>query len=100
MNVLLAPSAFPWGPAVIAPAFLVLGFAVGSLHFRLLRQTAHAVTEGRVAAPIIHAVARFAVTGAALYFASRLGALPLLSAALGLIAARFVILRSARKPAR
>jgi uncharacterized membrane protein len=88
-----------WPPLVIALAFLGLGFAAGLFHFGLLRRTARAISDGQARAAAGHLVIRFAATGAVLYLAARLGAAPLLSAALGLAAARFVILRSCLRPA-
>lgn len=88
-----------WPPLVIALAFLGQGFAAGLFHFGLLRRTARAISDGQARAAACHLVIRFAATGAVLYLAARLGAAPLLSAALGLTAARFVILRSCLRPA-
>lgn len=96
MNPLLIAST-SWQSAL---AFLALGSAAGLVHFGLLWRTAQAVTRGRVAAAFIHAVIRFGVTGGVLLLASRWGAASLLSAALGLMAARFVVLRVQGYPAR
>lgn len=97
MNLPLPLAVGGWpSPAL---AFLGLGFAAGLFHFGLLRWTARAICEGRARAAAGHFVMRFAATGAVLYLAARLGAAPLLSAALGLMAARFVLLRSFFGPA-
>ena len=97
MNLPLPLAVGGW-PA-IALAFLGLGFAAGLFHFGLLRRTARAICAGRTRAAGGQFVIRFAAIGAVLYLAARLGAAPLLSAALGLTAARFVLLRSFFGPA-
>lgn len=99
MNLPLPLATGGWPPPAIAFAFLGLGFAAGLFHFGLLRRTARSISEGRASAAAGHFVIRFAVTGAVLYLAARLGAAPLLSAALGVTAARFVLLRSCLRPA-
>ena len=99
MNIpLLNPLA---GGATLSVAlfFLGAGFAVGLIHFSLLRKTADAVTAGLVSRPMLQTIARFAITIAALYLASRSGAVALVAAALGLVAARTLALRPFRRGA-
>jgi len=94
------PSLHPlagWTPLSIALVFLGTGFAVGFVHFSLLRKTADGVAAGLVSRPILQTVARFALTILVLYLASRSGAVALMAATLGLVAARALVLRSCRK---
>ncbi len=99
MNLPLPLAVGDWSSPAIALAFLGLGFAAGLFHFGLLRRTARAISEGRARAAAGHFVIRFLATGAVLYLAARLGAVPLLSAALGLTVARSVLFRSFFGPA-
>ena len=80
-----------------ALAALTGGFAIGLLHFLSLRFCVDAFAGGKAARAIVLQFGRFAVTGLALYGFARLGALPLLFAALGLLAARAILLRWERK---
>jgi hypothetical protein len=100
MNIPLLDPPAVWPTLGVALFFLGAGFAVGLIHFSLLRKTADAVTAGLVSRPILQTVARLAITGATLYLASRSGAMALLAAALGLVAARALALRPFRKGAQ
>ena len=81
-----------------APALLALtgGFAVGLFHFASLKFCVDAFAAGNAARAILLQLGRFAVTGAAFVVFARLGALPLLAAALGLLIARALLVRRER----
>ena len=74
--------------------WLCAGGALGAVYFVSLRWNVALFTQGRLIAPIALQMLRFAVVTAALgSIALGFGAMPLLSAAAGLIAARVVMLR-------
>jgi F1F0 ATPase subunit 2 len=89
-----------WPALSIALIFLSAGFVAGFVHFSLLRKTADDVAAGLVSRPILQTLARFAITIAALYLASRSGAVALVAATLGVVAARALVLRPCRKAAK
>jgi hypothetical protein len=75
-------------------AWLVAGVLVGALHFLTLRAATGMLVTGSslVAALALHLI-RFAMTAGALALIALHGALPLLVAALGILAARTAVLR-------
>lgn len=77
-------------------AWLAAGGFLGAFHFLTLRRSARMLTTGASlpAALALH-LARFAVTAGALLLIARQGALPLLAATLGILAARGVVIRAA-----
>jgi hypothetical protein len=75
--------------ALVLAGFLVFGFAVGMLHFTLLRwNTALFLRRGALLEALVLTLLRFAATGGALFLAVLYGALPLLFAAFGVVLAR------------
>lgn len=81
---------------VMALAGLILGFA----YFVALRRTISLFVGGRGwFGPVVLTVGRLAVMAVALTVAARLGAMPLLAAFVGFLAARFVAVRAVRMAA-
>ncbi|WP_044562181.1 ATP synthase subunit I [Azospirillum sp. B4] len=79
---------------------LALGLGLGLAYFRSLRWSLERLLpQGRAAAALLAGVLRFALLGAALTVISQEGALPLLSTALGLMAARSLATRRMRRAA-
>jgi F1F0 ATPase subunit 2 len=82
---------------VTAVAYLALGVAAGASYFASLWWTAQRLAhDGPTVALVALIVARMAALTGLLYLASRGGALPLLMTALGVLAARAVVMRGAR----
>jgi F1F0 ATPase subunit 2 len=87
------------GTLHLAPAAgVVLGLAVGAIlgliHFGSLRwNTRLYLAGGSIALAFALQLARFAILAGAFILLARLGALPLLSGALGLLAARSYVVR-------
>ncbi|HTW69686.1 MAG TPA: ATP synthase subunit I [Acetobacteraceae bacterium] len=79
--------------------WLVSGLAAGAGHFALLRWNAGLYLSGSgvVRALAVQAL-RMAATGALLAFAAWHGALALLTAAIGVLLARMLLLRTAATP--
>jgi F1F0 ATPase subunit 2 len=75
-----------------ALGMLAAGFIAGWLHFGSLAVVARKLAEGRNGAVLLQ-LARFAALGLFLYVSSRLGALPLIAAATGILGARPFVLR-------
>ncbi len=75
----------------------IAGLALGAGFFSLLRVNVRLYGSRHWAAGIGLHVGRWAVLVSALVFAARLGASPLLAAAAGLVVARALLLRGARK---
>jgi hypothetical protein len=74
--------------------FLVFGFAVGVLHFALLRwNTTLFLRRGALLAAFALMALRLVTTGGALFLAVLHGALPLLFAAFGVVLARPLVRR-------
>lgn len=87
-------------PVAIASAAAVAGLAFGLVYFRALRRTTDLLAGGGGwRGPIALTLIR--IVGAVILFAmvARLGALPLLGAFIGLLAARTIALRGARRTA-
>ena len=78
----------------------VAGTCVGFAHFDMLREIANIfIAAGSPLRLIALYLARFLATGAVLYLAGRIGALPLLASLAGVVAAReFVVRRSGAAP--
>lgn len=84
----------PWAMALSLTAHLLAGIATGLLHVRTLWwNTRRFAQGGRAMTTTALMVARFAVLGGVLLLASLEGALPLLAMALGIFAARIVVIR-------
>jgi hypothetical protein len=75
-------------------AWLAIGALVGAFHFLTLRRSAWMVATGSslCAGLVLHLI-RFPIIAGVLVFIARYGALPLLAAMLGLLAARAAVLR-------
>jgi F1F0 ATPase subunit 2 len=79
--------------------WLLAGALLGSFHFLTLRRNVHMFGSGRALLPFGLQLLRLAMVAAALTIIARsFGALPLLAAALGLLAARTVVLRWEMQP--
>jgi hypothetical protein len=79
--------------ALLDAGCFAVGVAAGLLHFLLLRWNARLfITEGALHAIGVQAL-RLAALGSVLVLAARLGAMPLLLTALGVMIARQIILR-------
>lgn len=75
---------------------LAVGGLLGLVHFGMLWWNTRYFAGGEVLRAFVMQIGRFAVLAVALYGVSRLGALPLLCAALGMLIVRGVILRRVR----
>lgn len=95
MTKLLLAQHDPVGFAVIVCAWLSVGAALGALYFLTLRWNVHLFAAGR--APVLALalqLARFAaIAGVLAFVAAHFGALPLVVATAGILAARTVFLR-------
>ena len=82
--------------AMMPAVWLLAGLAVGAAHFALLRRNTLLFLDagGFLRALVVQAL-RIAAVAAALTFAAWHGALPLLLAALGVVIARPLIVRTA-----
>ena len=86
-----------WAMLPILAACLVAGIGLGALYFRTLWWTARRFgADGRVTTVIALTAGRFATLGGALVLASLAGAAPLLTIALGILVARFAVVRGVR----
>jgi hypothetical protein len=82
------------------PALLMAfgGLAFGVVYFLILRRTTDLLAAGRGwAGPAGLTMVRIAGAAALFIFAARLGALPLLGGFSGFLAARMIVMRSARR---
>lgn len=73
--------------------FLGLGAAVGAAHFYALARDAAFTLQGAAAKAIGLKAARLLLTAGLLAFAAQHGALPLLAATIGFMAARHIVIR-------
>ena len=80
-------------PVAGAAVGLVAGGLLGLVHFSTLWLNTKLYTRGGVAAALALQLARFAVLALVFYGLARLGALPLISGALALVAARALVVR-------
>ena len=79
-------------------AHVAIGLAVGLLFFRALWWSAHRVIAGGGGiAVLLTMLARFALLGGPLFFASQEGAAPLLATAAGVFIGRALVMRRARE---
>lgn len=74
-------------------AFFVFGTMLGIAYFSLLRTSARLFANHAPFAALGLTAGRMAVLGLCLYLVSRTGAAPLLVTALGLVVARWVVMR-------
>ncbi len=82
---------------MIPALYPIAGLLLGTAYFSTLRWTTDRLAAGHGMALTIAAIAaRFVLLGGALALASRQGALPLLLMALGVFAARALVLRRLR----
>ncbi len=90
-----------WAMSLSLGAHLAAGIALGALYFRAVWWSARLFAQGGRAATLVVLIAgRFAALGGLLALASLEGALPLLIMALGVLIARFAVLRGRREIAR
>ncbi|WP_319775346.1 ATP synthase subunit I [Breoghania sp.] len=79
---------------------LLMGLAAGALHFASLKRVVELYTGGGPIGPTLALhIARFALIVAVLVLLALIGALPLLSGALGILIARALVLRFTKEPA-
>ncbi|WP_321501946.1 ATP synthase subunit I [Breoghania sp.] len=79
---------------------LLMGLAAGVLHFASLKRVAELYTGGGpIGRTLALHIARFALIVAVLVLLALIGALPLLSGALGILIARALVLRFTKEPA-
>jgi len=98
MTLLAFDTLPPWAMALSLAFHLLAGIATGSLHVRTLWWNTRRFAEGgRVMTTAALMAARFVVLGGVLLLASLEGALPLLTMALGIFAARMLMVRRFRK---
>ncbi len=89
-----------WAALPVLAACLTLGMVVGALYFRSLWWTTRRFgADGRVTAAVALMAGRFVLLGGALFLASLAGAAPLLTMALGIVVARSVVVRRVRATA-
>jgi hypothetical protein len=75
-------------------AWLAMGGLIGTFHFLTLRRSARMLAMGSsLSAGLVLHLIRFPITASALIVIARYGALPLLAATLGILAARTAVLR-------
>jgi F1F0 ATPase subunit 2 len=88
-------SHLPANDLTLAAGWLAAGAAIGAIHFMSLRWNIRMLAAGRALLPAVAVqLSRFAVIGTALAaIAIYFGALPLLAATAGIVAARTVIVR-------
>jgi len=82
-----------------AVAFAALGLLVGLGYFAAMRRTVTLLADGSTwFGPLALTVGRIVVVVALLTLVARFGASPLLAAAIGMLLARAIALRTARRP--
>lgn len=86
----------PWTMAELAAA-LVAGVALGLVHFGTLHRVSEDYLGGRAGRALALQLLRMAAMIGALYGLARLGALELLAGALGVLIARILVMRRARR---
>jgi hypothetical protein len=80
-------------------AWLAMGGLVGTFHFLTLRRSARMLVMGSsLSAGLVLHLIRFPITAIALIVIAPYGALPLLAAMLGILAARTALLRLGASP--
>lgn len=91
------PADSAWAIGLLLAAYLAGGIALGALYFRSLWWTARRFGDGsRAIATIALMVGRFALLAGVLVAVSLEGAMPLLTTALGIFIARFLVVRRVR----
>ncbi|HVJ32726.1 MAG TPA: ATP synthase subunit I [Terriglobia bacterium] len=88
---------WPWFITVFAA--LIAGVALGLLHFSALWWNCRSFAEGRIGFALLVQLARFAILILAFVGLVKLGAGPLLAAALGLLLARGAVRRRVERQA-
>lgn len=84
----------PNAPLAAAPLFLAAGLLAGLGHLALLRRNVALLLQPRGLAPaVLLQLLRFGLLGLVLLVLARHGAVALLAGALGVVAARHVVLR-------
>lgn len=81
------------GPMLQILLGLAVGGALGVLHFGSLRWVAQRYAEGGAAGAVLVQLLRFAVLGLVLFGLAKVGAAALLAGAVGLLIARYVVVR-------
>ncbi len=88
----------PWAMAVSLGAHLAAGIGLGIVYFGAVWWNARLFAAGgRATTAIALVIGRFLLLGAVLALASLEGALPLLVMALGVLTARFAVMRRVRE---
>ena len=85
---------------LILTLWLACGWMIGVTYFRMVRNSADVMLSGRRGGPLLGlalVVLRMAGLGGVLIVAAMQGAGPLLSATLGLLIGRVVVMRAARR---
>ncbi|MCJ2185609.1 N-ATPase subunit AtpR [Novosphingobium beihaiensis] len=90
----MMPEPLVWIEAVGA---LLLGLVLGFVHFGTLASVSEDYLNGRTGRAVAVHLLRMAVMAAVLFALVKLGAIPLLAGALGIVIARAVVLRRARR---
>lgn len=100
MNLAFSHAPPEWAMLPILAACLIAGTGFGAVYFRTLWWTTRRFgADGRVTTTIALMAARFVVLGGVLFLASLAGAAPLLTMALGILVARFAVVRRVRATA-
>ncbi len=88
----------PWAMLLSLGVHGALGLLLGAVYFSTLWWNTRRFAEGgRVATSVTLMIARFALLGGLLVLASLEGALPLLVMTLGILVARFAVVRTVRQ---
>ncbi len=83
----------PLSPLAGAAIGAALGGVLGLVHFSTLWLNTRLYADGRPGRAVVLQILRFAVLVAVFYGLARLGAVPLISGALALVAVRLVVVR-------
>jgi hypothetical protein len=87
-----------WAMLLGLGAHLAVGIIAGGLYFHALWRSTRGIASGSGATTVIAlSIGRFLLLGGLLFLASREGALPLLILALGVLVARFFVMRRVRE---
>ena len=94
MNLAFNHPPSEWAALPIPAVCLIAGTGLGALYFRTLWWTTRRFGEdGRATTAVALMAGRFVALGGVLFLASLAGAAPLLTMALGILVARFVVVR-------
>ncbi len=100
MSILALDHLPPWAALISLCAHLAAGSLLGLLYFRAVWwQTQRFASGGRLSTTIAMMIGRFLLLGGVLTLASLEGALHLLVTALGVLVARFAVMRQLREAA-